>query len=110
LTSLGAGGEGLNLIFANHVILMEPYWNCAAEQQAIDRLHRIGQQKVTHVLRLLTADSIEDWVQLIQAKKTKELERLLCGKDGASDVKVVKPNFRVQPNQAVSAGLAQFLA
>ena len=110
LTSLGAGGEGLNLIFANHVILMEPYWNCAAEQQAIDRLHRIGQQKVTHVLRLLTADSIEDWVQLIQAKKTKELERLLCGKDGASDVKVVKPNFRVQPHQAVSAGLAQFLA
>lgn len=110
LTSLGAGGEGLNLIFANHVILMEPYWNCAAEQQAIDRLHRIGQQKVTHVLRLLTADSIEDWVQLIQAKKTKELERLLCGKDGASEVKVVKPNFRVQPNQAVSAGLAQFLA
>lgn len=110
LTSLGAGGEGLNLIFANHVILMEPYWNCAAEQQAIDRLHRIGQEKVTHVLRLLTADSIEDWVQLIQAKKTKELERLLCGKDVPDELKVIKPHFRVQPFSAVSAGLAQFLA
>jgi SNF2 family DNA or RNA helicase len=110
LTSLGAGGEGLNLIFANHVVLMEPYWNCAAEQQAIDRLHRIGQEKVTHVLRLLTADSIEDWVQLIQAKKMKELERLLCGKDGGDEVKVSKPHFRAEPCTSVNAGLSQFLA
>ena len=81
LTSLGAGGEGLNLTFANHVILMEPYWNCAAEQQAIDRLHRMGQRRVTNVLRLVAKDSIENWVQTIQVKKTRELERLLRGKD-----------------------------
>lgn len=96
LTSLGAGGEGLNLTFANHVILMEPYWNVAAEQQAVDRLHRIGQTQTTHVLRLFTADSIENWVQDIQAKKSKELERLLSGKE--QDLgRRNKQQFRVQP-------------
>lgn len=77
LTSLGAGGEGLNLTFANHVVLMEPYWNIAVEQQAIDRLHRIGQTRTTCVLRLYTKNSIEHWVQDIQMKKNKELKRLL---------------------------------
>ena len=77
LTSLGAGGEGLNLTFANHVVLMEPYWNIAVEQQAIDRLHRIGQTRTTSVLRLYTKHSIEHWVQDIQIKKNKELKRLL---------------------------------
>lgn len=91
LTSLGAGGEGLNLTFANHVILMEPYWNCAAEQQAIDRLHRMGQSRVTNVLRLIAKDSIEDWVQAIQVKKTRELERLLRGKDDPAGIAGMKP-------------------
>jgi hypothetical protein len=95
LTSLGAGGEGLNLTFANHVILMEPYWNVAAEQQAVDRLHRIGQTQTTHVLRLFTADSIENWVQDIQAKKSKELERLLSGKEPDTSRRS-KQQFRVQ--------------
>jgi SNF2 family DNA or RNA helicase len=112
LTSLGAGGEGLNLIFANHVVLMEPYWNCAAEQQAIDRLHRIGQKEVTHVLRLLSENSIEDWVQVIQRKKTKELERLLCGKE-SEEVAMPKEVFRagaLASGPGVSSGLSQFLA
>ena len=79
LTSLGAGGEGLNLTFANHIILMEPYWNLAAEQQAIDRLYRIGQARVTHVLRLCVDDSIENWVRAIQVNKEIELRRLMFG-------------------------------
>ncbi len=95
LTSLGAGGEGLNLTFASHVILMEPYWNCAAEQQAVDRLHRIGQTRVTNVLRLFTGDSIEDWVKDIQVKKTRELQRLLCGKEQSGEKK--KQGFRFMP-------------
>lgn len=99
LTSLGAGGEGLNLTFASHVILMEPYWNVAAEQQAVDRLHRIGQTQTTNVLRLFTADSIENWVQDIQAKKSKELERLLTGKEHDTGRRN-KPQFRVQPQQS----------
>jgi hypothetical protein len=79
LTSLGAGGEGLNLTFANHIILMEPYWNLAAEQQAIDRLYRIGQARVTHVLRLCVDESIENWVRTIQVNKEIELKRLMFG-------------------------------
>lgn len=86
LTSLGAGGEGLNLTFANHVILMEPYWNLAVEQQAIDRLYRIGQHRVTRVLRLYLQDSIENWVQDIQQAKDKELKRLLLGDTSAAHV------------------------
>jgi SNF2 family DNA or RNA helicase len=77
LTSLGAGGEGVNLTFATHVILMEPYWNMAAEQQAIDRLHRIGQKSTTHVARFVVEDTVEEWVQSIQTKKTDELNRVL---------------------------------
>jgi len=80
LTSLGAGGEGVNLTFASHVIIMEPYWNLAVEQQAIDRLHRIGQEKTTHVARLHVQDSVETWVRGIQTRKTNELQRLLYEK------------------------------
>ena len=79
LTSLGAGGEGINLTCANVVILLEPYWNSAVEQQAIDRLHRIGQTRVTNVVRLRQKASIEEWVIEIQTKKTLESERLLRG-------------------------------
>jgi SNF2 family DNA or RNA helicase len=80
LTSLGAGGEGVNLTFASHVIIMEPYWNLAVEQQAIDRLHRIGQEGTTHVVRLQVKNSVEEWVQSIQVRKTNELQRLLFEK------------------------------
>lgn len=79
LTSLGAGGEGVNLTFATHVVLMEPYWNAAVEQQAVDRLHRIGQKHTTHVVRFIADNTIEEWVQDIQTKKTSELQRVLFG-------------------------------
>lgn len=79
LTSLGAGGEGVNLTFASHVILMEPYWNMAVEQQAVDRLHRIGQVNVTNVVRFVVVDSVEEWVQSIQRKKMFEQRRLIEG-------------------------------
>lgn len=81
LTSLGAGGEGVNLVFASHVVLMEPYWNMAVEQQAIDRLHRIGQRNTTHVARFIVEDTIEEWVRSIQNKKTQELNRVLFGSE-----------------------------
>ena len=77
LTSLGAGGEGVNLTCANYIVLMEPYWNESVEQQAIDRLHRIGQMRPTHVVRLFVRASIEEWVQSIQSRKANELQRLL---------------------------------
>jgi SNF2 family DNA or RNA helicase len=87
LTSLGAGGEGVNLVFASHVVLMEPYWNMAVEQQAIDRLHRIGQTSTTHVARFVVEDTIEEWVRNIQTKKTNELKRVLFGDDSKTPVK-----------------------
>jgi SNF2 family DNA or RNA helicase len=94
LTSLGAGGEGVNLTFATHVILMEPYWNVAVEQQAIDRLHRIGQQSTTHVARFVVEDTVEEWVQSIQAKKTNELNRLLFGNISSNNKKREAPPRR----------------
>lgn len=108
LTSLGAGGEGVNLTFATHVILMEPYWNLAVEQQAIDRLHRIGQTQTTHVARFCVEDSIEDWVVDIQTRKTGELHRLLFGTSA-----VKKPVCHIRPGLDVNAasyvGLGSFL-
>jgi SNF2 family DNA or RNA helicase len=81
LTSLGAGGEGVNLTFASHVIIMEPYWNVATEQQAIDRIHRIGQKETTHVARMHLEGSVETWVRDIQTRKSNELQRLLYEKN-----------------------------
>lgn len=93
LTSLGAGGEGVNMVFASHVVLMEPYWNMAVEQQAIDRLHRIGQKSTTHVARFVVDDTIEEWVRSIQTKKTNELNRVLFGDQ---QVKVSKRSNEVR--------------
>ena len=79
LTSLGAGGEGINLTCANTVILLEPYWNSAIEQQAIDRVHRLGQKDVTNVYKLTLQNSIEDWVLDLQKLKQQEQHYYLKG-------------------------------
>jgi SNF2 family DNA or RNA helicase len=71
LINLRAGGTGLNLVEANHIILMEPYWNDAEEQQAINRCYRIGQTKDVHVYKLAIQNSIEDW--LLRLKTTKSI-------------------------------------
>ncbi|KAI7850216.1 P-loop containing nucleoside triphosphate hydrolase protein, partial [Circinella umbellata] len=69
LISLKAGGVGLNLTAANRVILMDIWWNPAMENQAIDRVHRIGQKKEVHVHRLFINQSIENTILELQAKK-----------------------------------------
>jgi SNF2 family DNA or RNA helicase len=69
LINLRAGGTGLNLVEANHVILMEPYWNDAEEQQAINRCYRLGQKKPVSVYKLAIQNSIEGW--LLRLKKSK---------------------------------------
>lgn len=69
LISLKAGGVGLNLTEADYVFLLDPWWNPAAEQQAIDRTHRIGQDKNVMVYRLIAADTIEEKVLALQARK-----------------------------------------
>lgn len=62
LISLKAGGVGLNLTKANNVIFLDPWWNIAVENQAADRVHRIGQTKNVNVYRLICSDSIEEKV------------------------------------------------
>jgi SNF2 family DNA or RNA helicase len=69
LISLKAGGVGLNLTAARTVYLLDPWWNPAVEAQAIDRTHRIGQQQTVFATRLITADTVEQKVLELQAKK-----------------------------------------
>ena len=69
LLSLKAGGLGLNLTAADTVILYDPWWNPAAEAQAADRTHRIGQTKNVSIIKLLVKDSVEEKVLELQRRK-----------------------------------------
>lgn len=69
LLSLKAGGTGLNLTAADHVFLVDPWWNPAVEEQAADRAHRIGQDKPVLVYRLVAKDTVEERILELQAKK-----------------------------------------
>ncbi len=69
LISLKAGGFGLTLTEADYVFILDPWWNPAAESQAIDRTHRIGQDKPVNVYRLVAADTIEEKVVALQETK-----------------------------------------
>ncbi len=71
LLSLKAGGVGLNLASADYVYIVDPWWNPAAEAQAIDRTHRIGQDKHVFAYRLICNNSIEEKIQTLQNKKRK---------------------------------------
>ena len=69
LISLKAGGYGLNLTAADTVVHFDPWWNPAAEAQATDRAHRIGQTRPVTVYRLLTRGTVEEKVVRLQSKK-----------------------------------------
>eukprot|EP00930_Biecheleria_cincta_P033330 TRINITY_DN23096_c0_g1_i1.p1 TRINITY_DN23096_c0_g1~~TRINITY_DN23096_c0_g1_i1.p1 ORF type:complete len:1439 (-),score=300.93 TRINITY_DN23096_c0_g1_i1:174-4490(-) len=69
LISLKAGGEGLNLQAANHIFIMDPWWNPAAELQAIQRAHRIGQTRPVKATRFVAANTIEEKIIELQQKK-----------------------------------------
>ncbi|MGV8828848.1 MAG: DEAD/DEAH box helicase [Breznakibacter sp.] len=69
LISLKAGGVGLNLTQADYVFVLNPWWNPAAEAQAINRAHRIGQTKNVFVYKFITTDSIEEKIAKLQEKK-----------------------------------------
>ncbi|MEH0109677.1 DEAD/DEAH box helicase [Tersicoccus sp. MR15.9] len=69
LISLKAGGFGLNLTEADYVFLLDPWWNPAAEEQAIDRTHRIGQTRNVMVYRLVSSDTIEEKVMALKEQK-----------------------------------------
>ena len=69
LISLKAGGVGLNLTAADYVFILDPWWNPAVENQAIDRSHRIGQKKTVFYYKFITKDSIEEKILGLQARK-----------------------------------------
>ena len=69
LISLKAGGFGLTLTEADYVFVLDPWWNPAAENQAVDRAHRIGQTRAVNVYRMVSADTIEEKVVALQQRK-----------------------------------------
>lgn len=83
LISLKAGGTGLNLTGADVVIHFDPWWNPAVEEQAIDRAHRIGQEKSVEVIKLLTRGTIEEKIYELQEKKKEIINSVM--NDGSSE-------------------------
>jgi superfamily II DNA or RNA helicase/predicted DNA-binding antitoxin AbrB/MazE fold protein len=77
LISLKAGGVGLNLTSASAVFLYDPWWNPMAEQQAVDRAHRIGQKKKVNIYKFITKNSIEEKILKLQERKGNMFENLV---------------------------------
>ena len=69
LISLKAGGVGLNLTEADYVFILDPWWNLAAENQAVSRAHRMGQKRAVFVYRFITADTLEEKILAVQRRK-----------------------------------------
>jgi superfamily II DNA or RNA helicase len=84
LISLRAGGTGLNLTAADHVFLLDPWWNPAVEDQAADRAHRIGQTKPVLVHRLVAEDTVEERILDLQSHKRSLADAALGGADAAT--------------------------
>lgn len=92
LISLKAGGSGLNLMAADTVIIYDPWWNPAVESQAVDRAHRIGQNKTVSVYRLVTEESVEQKIMALKERKSKIVDALI-NENGLSTVKLSKTDL-----------------
>ena len=86
LISLKAGATGLNLTAADHVFLVDPWWNPSVEAQAADRAHRIGQQRPVMVYRLVSRGTVEEKILTLQEKKRALFESALGGASGAAAI------------------------
>jgi superfamily II DNA or RNA helicase len=86
LVSLKAGGTGLNLTAADHVFLLDPWWNPAVEDQAADRAHRIGQDRPVMVYRMVAKDTVEERIFALQAKKRALADVALGDSDHAGGI------------------------
>ncbi len=82
--SLKAGGTGLNLTAADIVIHYDPWWNTAVENQATDRTHRIGQDKVVTVYKLIMKDTVEERIIALQSSKSDLAKEMLTGEEMGS--------------------------
>lgn len=81
LISLKAGGTGLNLIGADHVIHYDPWWNNSAQNQATDRAHRIGQKNKVQVYKLITQGTVEEKIEELQHKKQSLVDSVITEKE-----------------------------
>jgi len=105
LISLKAGGSGLNLMAADTVIIYDPWWNPAVESQAVDRAHRIGQNRTVSVYRLVTENSVEQKIMELKARKSKLVDALI-NENGLSTVNLSKSDLESlfsplpEPNEA----------
>ncbi|WP_394842775.1 DEAD/DEAH box helicase [Pendulispora brunnea] len=86
LVSLKAGGTGLNLTAADHVFLLDPWWNPAVEDQAADRAHRIGQDRPVMVYRMVTKDTVEERILALKEKKRALADVALGNADHAGGI------------------------
>ena len=86
LVSLKAGGTGLTLTAADHVFLLDPWWNPAVEDQAADRAHRIGQQRPVVIHRLVAEDTVEERILALQQRKREIAEVALGEADQAASL------------------------
>jgi len=86
LISLRAGGTGLNLTAADHVFLLDPWWNPAVEDQAADRAHRIGQERPVLVHRLVAEETVEERILELQERKRSLAEAALGGGGGSAAI------------------------
>lgn len=95
LISIKAGGVGLNLTEADYVFILDPWWNPAVEQQAIDRTHRIGQTKNVFIYKFITKDSVEEKILALQNRKRRVAESLITTEESfvksltAEDIKEI---------------------
>lgn len=84
LMTLKVGGVGLNLTAADTVYIFEPWWNKAAEEQAVNRLHRIGQKATVNAFSVITVDSIEEKIRLLQEQKAELFDKLISADTASS--------------------------
>ncbi|HEX9045892.1 MAG TPA: C-terminal helicase domain-containing protein, partial [Verrucomicrobiae bacterium] len=97
LISLKAGGFGLNLTAASYVVLFDPWWNPAVENQAIDRTHRIGQTAKVIAYRLLIKDSIEEKIRALQRQKKSLAEDVLGEEKFSQSLSLDDLRFLLEP-------------
>jgi SNF2 family DNA or RNA helicase len=88
LISLKAGGTGLNLTAADYVFILDPWWNPASELQAMNRAHRIGQDKNVFIYRYITTNSIEEKIVRLQERKSKLADAFISSNNPLKDIDV----------------------
>ena len=94
LISLKAGGVGLNLTSADTVILYDPWWNPAVEAQAMDRTHRIGQDKPVFVYKLITENTVEEKILAMQERKQALADGVYSGKAQGKEAKLTAADLK----------------